>query len=113
MTDLLRGSAPVGHNKVSAQRYVISGEAKINVSNIDDVRRLLHRGDAQKRRAATAMNDRSSRAHSIFVLSMKMKHSSTGVVLSSELYLADLGGSEQVKRSKVSHGENIAGSESL
>ena len=31
-----------------------------------------------------------------------------GVTMTSELYLADLGGSEQVKRSKVSHGGYVS-----
>jgi hypothetical protein len=58
--------------------------------------------EAQKRRAATAMNDRSSRAHSVVILTLKQRHRHTGVELTSKLFLADLGGSEQVKKSKVS-----------
>jgi len=30
--------------------------------------------DAQKRRAATAMNERSSRAHSVVILSLEQEH---------------------------------------
>ena len=82
----------------------MSGQAKQPVSKIADIHAALERGDAQKRKAATAMNDRSSRAHALFVLSMDMENSSTGVTLSSQMILADLGGSEQVKRSKVHHG---------
>jgi hypothetical protein len=104
VTDLLRNGERVGHNKVSSQRYVMSGQAKQSVNSLNDIRRALEIGDAQKRRAATAMNDRSSRAHSLFVISMSMFNHSTGVRISSELYLADLGGSEQVKRSLVHHG---------
>lgn len=86
-------------------------------------------GEAQKRRAATAMNDRSTRAHSIFILTLKqrMHHSVADVssskaragvevvgetdedahritTITSKLFLADLGGSEQVKKSKVNGG---------
>ena len=104
VTDLLRKGTPVGHNKVSAQRYVMQGQAKQPVGAISDIDEALERGEAQKRRAATAMNDRSSRAHTLFVLSMEMNNSETGVTLSSQMILADLGGSEQVKRSKVHHG---------
>ena len=42
------------------------------------------------------MNERSSRAHSVVVLNLTQKHKKTGIELSSRLYLADLGGSEQV-----------------
>ena len=60
VTDLLRNGERVGHNKVSSQRYVMSGQAKQSVNSLNDIRRALEIGDAQKRRAATAMNDRSS-----------------------------------------------------
>ena len=104
VTDLLKNGERVGHNKVSSQRYVMSGQAKQSVASLHDITRALNVGDAQKRRASTAMNDRSSRAHSLFVISMSMLCRRTGVSMSSELYLADLGGSEQVKKSKVHHG---------
>lgn len=42
------------------------------------------------------MNDRSTRAHSLFIMTLKQSQPSTSVTLSSRLFLADLGGSEQV-----------------
>jgi hypothetical protein len=83
------------------------------------VRTLLHLGENQKRRAATAMNDRSTRAHSIFILTLKQRlhtpksdtdqqadDTEDGITtLTSKLFLADLGGSEQVKKSKVNAGQ--------
>lgn len=109
VSDLLRGGAAVGHSKVSAQRFVMAGEAQKMVNSYDDISRYLSIGDAQKRRAATAMNERSSRAHSIFILSLHMLHEQTGVTLKPQFFLADLGGSEQVKRSKVHHGSSEQG----
>ena len=55
------------------------------------------------------MNERSSRAHALFILSQETEHPATGVRLRSRLFLADLGGSEQVKRSKVHHGASRRG----
>ena len=52
----------------------------------------LAKGDAQKRRAATAMNDRSSRAHAVFTLALVQRDEATGRELRSRLCLADLGG---------------------
>ena len=82
------------------------------------MRRLLQIGEAQKRRAATALNDRSTRAHSIFILTLKQRllrdsqsyseievEGSGLTTLTSKLFLADLGGSEQVKKSKVEAGK--------
>ena len=64
---------------------------------------------------ATAMNERSSRAHALFILTLRSeKPAKSGGgggsyggdckgsnVVKSSLFLADLGGSEQVKKSKV------------
>ena len=61
---------------------------------------LLNIGEKQKRKAATAMNERSSRAHSIFIVRMKQTCVDTGVSSTSRLFLADLGGSEQLKKSQ-------------
>lgn len=36
-----------------------------------ELQELLEHGDAAKRRAATAMNERSTRAHTVFVLSLQ------------------------------------------
>ena len=100
-------------NTKCLEQQVLSGQAKQVVTNLDDIYQALSTGDVQKRRAATAMNDRSSRAHSLFVVTMEMFHSKTGVRMKSELYLADLGGSEQVKKSKVHHGGLVEGKEGL
>ena len=108
VSDLLREGKRVGHNKVSAQKYVLDKRCAVPISSLDEVYKLLDAGDEQKRRAATAMNDRSSRAHALFILNLDMEDEKTNVVVRSQLFLADLGGSEQVKRSKVHHGEKGA-----
>ena len=79
-----------------------------------DVAHVLRVGEAQKRRAATAMNDRSSRAHVLFILTLTQTRSTdtadiesaavedcsplrnSTITRTSRLFLADLGGSEQV-----------------
>eukprot|EP00913_Durusdinium_trenchii_P003282 g3037.t1 len=61
---------------------------------------LLEHGDAAKRRAATAMNERSTRAHTVFVLSLQVT-SGDKHARQSRFYFADLGGSEQLSKSKV------------
>lgn len=111
VSDLLRGGVRCGHSKASAQRFVLDGAAERPVHCMNDLFDALLTGDAQKRRAATAMNDRSSRAHSLFILSLKQRAPSTGVSVTSRLFFADLGGSEQVKKSKVDAGGAKAGEE--
>ena len=64
----------------------------------------LRLGENQKRRAATAMNHRSSRAHSIFIVTLKQVCTSTNISRTSKLFLVDLGGCEQTKKSEISSG---------
>lgn len=52
------------------------------------------------------MNDRSSRAHALVILSLKQQRASTGISRSSRLFLADLGGSEKTSKSKVEAGKS-------
>ena len=61
----------------------------------------LAQAETRKRQEATAMNARSSRAHTVFALSLTQRRSDSDAVLTSKLYLCDLGGSEQVKKSKA------------
>ena len=62
---------------------------------------LIAKGDTCKRKAATAMNERSSRAHALFILSLTQTEVSTGVERTTRLFLADLGGSEKLTKSQV------------
>eukprot|EP01062_Namystynia_karyoxenos_P067236 TRINITY_DN6113_c0_g1_i1.p1 TRINITY_DN6113_c0_g1~~TRINITY_DN6113_c0_g1_i1.p1 ORF type:complete len:703 (+),score=165.87 TRINITY_DN6113_c0_g1_i1:86-2194(+) len=112
VSDLLKGGAVVGQHRLGrygaaratdrvGHRYVLDGDTELAVSSLVEMRELLARGDEQKRRAATAMNDRSTRAHSVVVLSLSQKHKHTGAEVCSRLFLADLGGSEKLARSKV------------
>jgi kinesin family protein 5 len=102
VSDLLRSGARCGHSKVAAQRFVLTGAAQVEASSLSEIMHLLRIGEDQKRRAATMMNERSSRAHSILILSLTQLNLETGVERTSKMFLADLGGSEQVKKSQVS-----------
>ena len=77
VTDLLREGAPIGSggegqadNFFHAHRWVLEGRADVPIDSAAAAAALIARGDACKRRAATAMNERSSRAHSLFILSL-------------------------------------------
>ena len=104
MTDLLREGAPIGSggegqadNFFHAHRWVLEGRADVPIDSAAAAAGLIARGDACKRRAATAMNERSSRAHSLFILSLVQSRG--GVEVRNRLFLADLGGSEKLSRS--------------
>ena len=84
---------------------VLGGNAEVTVECIDDIMRLLSEGEAQKRKAAKAMNSRSSCAHSVFIITLKQKClADSGKNINSKLLLVDLGGCEQTKKSKLDAG---------
>ena len=104
--DLLKKGSRVGQSKVSSQRSVLSGSVEVQVSDVKDVTRLLAIGEEQKRKAATAMNQRSSRAHSVFIVKINQQCTDTGKSITSKLFLADLGGCEQTKKSDLAAGRS-------
>lgn len=107
--DLLKGGELAGRSRVAAHGHVLDGRAERPVTCMADVLDALAEGDAQKRRAATAMNDRSSRAHSVFTLSATQRDNATGREMASKLCLADLGGSEKLSKSRAHDGAAAAG----
>lgn len=100
VTDLLNEGKSCGQSKVVAQRYVLDGSSEVITTSMSDTLQLLNVGEKQKRKASTAMNERSSRAHSIFIVRMNQTCKNSGVTITSRLFLADLGGSEQMKKSQ-------------
>mmetsp|Transcript_9644 Transcript_9644/g.13990 ORF Transcript_9644/g.13990 Transcript_9644/m.13990 type:complete len:613 (+) Transcript_9644:252-2090(+) len=104
--DLLKNGAQCGQSRVAAQRYVLDGSAEVPITSLRDSLILLNQGSDQKRTAATAMNERSSRAHTLFILTLRQKCVQSGVSATSRLILADLGGSEQIKKS-LPHNQSL------
>ena len=55
VSDLLGNGARVGHSKVAAQSFVLSGAVEHSIESLEELYKLLKKGDLQKKRAATAM----------------------------------------------------------
>jgi len=104
--NLLNEGKSVSENKSAAREYVIQGNAEVEVKSLPQLERILLLGEMQKRKAATAMNERSSRAHSLMILHLQQTDEECGLSLESRLILGDLGGAEQVKASQVT-GERL------
>jgi hypothetical protein len=79
--------------------YHLQGAEVRSISNVADALAALADCERRKHRAATALNARSSRAHAVLMLGLVQRFG--GRVLRSRLHLVDLGGSEQVKKSKA------------
>ena len=60
-----RGHAPTA---LSARRGVLEGRCDVPLCSLDEALRILAAGEECKRRSATKMNERSSRAHALFIL---------------------------------------------
>mmetsp|Transcript_65697 Transcript_65697/g.157025 ORF Transcript_65697/g.157025 Transcript_65697/m.157025 type:complete len:520 (-) Transcript_65697:45-1604(-) len=90
-----------GHNQRMGHRYVLEGECEEPVSSREGFEDLLARGAERKRKAATAMNERSTRAHTLLILRLRQSAPGGDKVKESLLFLVDLGGSEKVSKSKA------------
>jgi len=99
VTDLISGR-PV-QVRAAGETVLLQGAAEAMVGNLDEVLKVLQVGEQRKRYAATAMNDRSSRAHTVFILHLSQYNNETGTMVKSQLHLVDLAGCEQLKQSKV------------
>eukprot|EP00667_Euglena_gracilis_P006589 EG_transcript_6648 len=104
VTDLLREGVAVGPWRGAAARAVLDGTARVSVSNETELEELLLVGEQAKRRAATLMNDRSSRAHTLLLLTLTQEVA--GMSATCTLLVADLGGCEQLKKSGA-QGERV------
>lgn len=98
-TDLLTG------NRVEIRRTSgeVAGALTVAVESLEDCMELLQSGHTRKRFAATAMNDHSSRSHSILLLTLTQinRERFPDVLVKSHMHLVDLAGSERVKKSKA------------
>lgn len=93
-----------------AHRHVLEGNLEVAVEDSAVLAELLARGEQRKRRAATAMNQRSTRAHTILVLRLRQHHQDAADrTIESTLFLADLGGSERVSKSHANEGIRAPG----
>eukprot|EP00462_Mataza_sp_D1_P020160 CAMPEP_0175136002 /NCGR_PEP_ID=MMETSP0087-20121206/9038_1 /TAXON_ID=136419 /ORGANISM="Unknown Unknown, Strain D1" /LENGTH=645 /DNA_ID=CAMNT_0016418719 /DNA_START=30 /DNA_END=1967 /DNA_ORIENTATION=- len=107
VNNLLKGGEAIGNWRGVATRTVLQGGAAVEVESQAHLESLLMAGENAKRWAETAMNARSSRSHVLLLLTMKQHLPGREEVVSSSLCLADLGGSEQIKKSKAK-GQQLA-----
>lgn len=101
VSNLLGG--PIGRNRGANQRlghcYVLEGQCEEPVPDLEAFETILRRGEENKRRASTAMNARSSRAHVMVILRLRQRAPDQERFVESTLFLVDLGGSERVSKS--------------
>jgi len=96
-TDLMTGN----NVKIAGSNGSLQGAAEKSVDSIRDVVTVLRQGEERKKYAETAMNERSSRAHTVCIMHLSSYNKRTGTVVKSQLHMVDLAGCEQLKQSKV------------
>ncbi|XP_071981336.1 kinesin-like protein KIFC1 isoform X2 [Engystomops pustulosus] len=84
----------------------------VEVSSVEEVHELLRTAKTNRSVAKTALNDRSSRSHSVFQLKIEGENSIRDVRTSSVLSLIDLAGSERLDRS-LSTGDRLKETQSI
>ena len=77
---------------------VVSGITEVNVTNSNDMLKILKRGNRNRTQEATGANETSSRSHAILQVSIEYKDKNSGINIEikySKLSLIDLAGSER------------------
>ena len=77
---------------------VVNGITEINVTNSNDMLKILKRGNRNRTQEATGANETSSRSHAILQVSIEYKDKNSGIdfeIKYSKLSLIDLAGSER------------------
>jgi len=103
LTDLLSEELPepaITVQETPAGVY-IDGLVSVGVRNYHELEEAMTRGNARRTQAATAMNDTSSRAHTIYRLVLTQTAQRSDEVLNCEVNLVDLAGSERVGETGV------------
>ena len=63
---------------------------------------VMRAGSKNRSIAATRMNEKSSRSHSIFILTIYQKNSKTDAAKLGKIYFCDLAGSEKIGKTLAS-----------
>ncbi|KAF4624706.1 hypothetical protein G7Y89_g13463 [Cudoniella acicularis] len=81
------------------KQTTITGLKSVALDSPDTVESMLKQASANRSVAATKSNERSSRSHSVFILKLVGKNSTTNETSEGTLNLVDLAGSERLKQS--------------
>ena len=80
----------------------LDGCMEVFVTSPEIVYDVIRTGTENRATAATAMNEGSSRSHSVFIFTVVQKNLETLSSLTGKLYLVDLAGSEKIKKTNAS-----------
>mmetsp|Transcript_43059 Transcript_43059/g.102233 ORF Transcript_43059/g.102233 Transcript_43059/m.102233 type:complete len:317 (-) Transcript_43059:1913-2863(-) len=105
--DLLAGNGSAPHAggglavQHTAEGTAVVGATRVGISSVEEAESLVNRAESARAVEATAMNETSSRSHSVFMLYCTGSNLEADVSLRGALNLVDLAGSERLNRSKA------------
>ncbi|MGA1355045.1 MAG: hypothetical protein ACO32I_09775, partial [Candidatus Limnocylindrus sp.] len=73
---------------------------------------LLAQGEGCRAKAATNLNEHSSRSHLVLTVYVQSRHAASGVTTRSKIHLVDLAGSERVRKSGA-EGQSLKEAQSI
>ena len=97
--DLLDPASSVDLREDPKEGVVLSGASSVLLTDVDHAVATIDQANRNRVTSATAMNDTSSRSHSVLILDVTTRAGSK--LLRGKLHLVDLAGSERVKKSEV------------
>ncbi|KAL7750950.1 kinesin-like nuclear fusion protein [Sorochytrium milnesiophthora] len=94
------GSAEKKHEiRHAGTKTSVTDMTSVPLKDASSVQSMLKKASKNRAVAATNMNERSSRSHSVFILTLTGKNSATGEVCEGRINLVDLAGSERLTSS--------------
>ncbi|XP_054824248.1 kinesin-like protein KIN-14J [Prosopis cineraria] len=103
--DLLSGNGPQKRlgiwNSSQPNGLVVPDASLHSVNSMTDVLELMNVGLMNRATGSTALNERSSRSHSVLTVHVRGMDLETSTLLRGCLHLVDLAGSERVERSEA------------
>ncbi|EAR93752.2 kinesin motor catalytic domain protein (macronuclear) [Tetrahymena thermophila SB210] len=85
-----------------ARGIYVQDATEVYVTSAIEMNQVMKTGSSNRTIAATRMNERSSRSHSLFYLQVFKKNLQNDTTTISKLYFVDLAGSEKISKTNVS-----------
>lgn len=99
LLDTKKQNLQVKEDKVKG--IFVADASEIYVNSSEEMKKIMVLGQGNRSVAATRMNERSSRSHSLFQIMVTQRDQLTGSSKSSKLYFVDLAGSEKIAKTNV------------
>ena len=103
--DLDKKKHEIRHDEQKKQT-IVTGLKTVTLDSPNTVESILKQAAANRSVAATKSNERSSRSHSVFMLKLLGRNSTTNETSEGTLNLVDLAGSERLKQSGAEGRQN-------